>query len=57
MDNFEDELTNLLNRYSIDTKCNTHDYVLAHMIKRQLNIFVEANLLEEKAKGEIDNDK
>lgn len=49
-DGFTDELAQLLNKYSIDVKANTHDYVLAHMIKRQINTYVETNLLEQEAK-------
>lgn len=36
---FEKELTVLLNRFSIDTKCQTPDFLLAEFLVRNINLY------------------
>lgn len=45
---FESELTNLVNRYSLGSGSNTPDYILAQYIRNSLNDFNAAvNMREE----------
>lgn len=48
MAEFESELTQLVNRYSLESGSNTPDYILAQYIRNSLNAFNAAvNMREE----------
>jgi hypothetical protein len=52
---FEQELQELLNRYSKENESQTPDYVLAHYIKYSLKAFNQAVNLREEWYGRKEN--
>jgi hypothetical protein len=52
---FEQELQELLNRYSKENESQTPDYVLAHYIKYSLKAFNQATNLREEWYGRKEN--
>ena len=48
MDNFNKELTALLNRHQKDTQTSTADYLLAYLLNRQINAFADTMLARDE---------
>lgn len=54
-DTFESELARLLNKYSIDSACNTPDFILAEFVARIIDAKMQTNARVDAWKGERGN--
>jgi len=57
MNEFEKELTQLINKYSIENGSNTPDYILASMLIHQLELFRVIMIARDAWHGNASNPK